>query len=252
MSGTGDPQLEVLADADGLARSVASRLVRHVRRLQDDGRMPSVVLTGGSIAERVHRAVLEAPGCADVDWSRVQFWFGDERFVPAADPERNAVQARVAFLSRLPVDPAQVHEMPASGGRYAEDVDAAARAYADELEQRLGPVPRFDVLMLGIGPDGHCASLFPHHEMVGASGLVVGVRNSPKPPPTRISMTMDLLHQADEVWFIASGASKAEAVRRAVEGADVHDIPAAGPKGAQRTLWLLDADAASGLPRAAD
>lgn len=246
------PEVEVLPGAEELARSVAARLVHRLVELQDDGRTPSVVLTGGSIAERVHRAVLEAPERDAVDWSRVEFWFGDERFVPGGDPERNAHQARDAFLSALPVDPGQVHEMPASDGRYGEDVDAAARAYADELERVLGPAPRFDVLMLGVGPDGHCASLFPHHDGLDAEGLVVAVRDSPKPPPTRISLTMPLLGRADEVWFVASGNGKARAVRAALDGADVHEVPAAGPKGLRRTAWLLDAAAAADLEPGSD
>jgi 6-phosphogluconolactonase len=248
MTTDGGVQVDVVPTAGDLARSVATRLVEHLVALQRDGRVPSVVLTGGTIAARVHRAVLEVPEHSEVNWSRVELWFGDERFVPAGDSERNALQAREAFLSALPVDPARVHEMPASDGAYADDVDAAADAYADELRRVLGPSPRFDVLMLGIGPDGHCASLFPHHDAVAADGLAVGVRHSPKPPPTRISLTMPLLQHADEVWFIASGEGKARAVRDALSGADVHDVPAAGPQGLRSTLWLLDAGAASQLP----
>jgi len=230
-----------------LAVSVAELLVRTLVRIQGEGRVPSVVLTGGTIAEAVHRAVLDVPDHAEVDWSRVEVWFGDERFVPSGDPQRNAVQARDALLSSLPVDPARVHEMPASDAAYGEDVDAAAAAYAEELRRVLGPTPRFDALMLGVGPDGHCASLFPHHEGVQASGLVVAVRDSPKPPPIRISMTMGLLRRADEVWFVASGAAKAQAVHDALTSDDVDAVPASGPKGRQRTLWLVDAEAASRL-----
>jgi 6-phosphogluconolactonase len=101
--------------------------------------------------------------------------------------------------------------------------------------------------MLGVGPDGHCASLFPHHEAVQAPGLVVAVRDSPKPPPTRISLTMELLGQADEVWFFAAGGGKAQAVHDALTTDDVDAVPASGPRGRQRTLWLLDAEAASTL-----
>jgi 6-phosphogluconolactonase len=239
------PEVEISATAEELARSVATRLVRRLAELQDAGRTPSVVLTGGTIADQVHRAVLDVPAQGDVDWGGVEFWFGDERFVAADDPDRNALQARQAFLSALPVDPDRVHEMSASDGPRGDDVDAAARAYADELERVLGPDPRFDVLMLGVGPDGHCASLFPHHESLDAAGLVVAVRESPKPPPTRISLTMPVLQQAEEVWFVASGGGKARAVREALAGADVHDVPAAGPRGREHTRWFLDADAAS-------
>ena len=151
------------------------------------------------------------------------------------------------MLSRLPVDLARVHEAPASGGQYGDDVDAAAAAYAGELAVVLGDPLRFDVLMLGIGDDGHCASLFPGHEAVRATGLTVGVRNSPKPPTERISLTMSALGQSDEVWFVAAGAGKARAVQDAISRDDVEAVPASGPRGRIRTLWLLDAEAASEL-----
>jgi 6-phosphogluconolactonase len=208
-----------------------------------------MVLTGGTIADAIHRAVPELPEHRDVDWSRVEVWFGDERFVAGDDPERNAGQAREALLARLPFDPARVHEMPASGGGYDDDVDAAAAAYAEELTRALGAEPRFDVLMLGIGPDGHCASLFPGRPEVTAPGMAVGVHDAPKPPPTRISLTMEMLNAADEVWFVASGGAKAGAVRDVVEGADIRAVPAAGPRGRLRTCFLLDTDAASLLTR---
>jgi 6-phosphogluconolactonase len=139
--------------------------------------------------------------------------------------------------------------MPPSDGEYGDDVDAAARAYAEEVSGALGEQGRFDVLLLGVGPDGHCASLFPGHDEVHADGLAVGVRNSPKPPPTRISLTMDVLRRAQEVWFIVSGDGKAKAVHDALRGADVDTVPAAGPRGHRRTLWLLDSDAASLVPQ---
>jgi 6-phosphogluconolactonase len=242
-----DPSREVAVseDAAELSRAVASRLVRRLVELQADGRVPSMVLTGGTIADAIHRAVPKVPEHRAVDWSRVEIWFGDERFVAPDDPERNAGQAREALLARLPFDPSRVHEMPATGGAYDDDVDAAAAAYAEELTRVLGTDPRFDVLMLGIGPDGHCASLFPGRPEVTAPGLAVGVHDAPKPPPTRISLTMEMLNAADEVWFVASGEAKAGAVRDAVDGADIGAVPAAGPRGRLRTCFLLDADAAS-------
>ncbi len=240
-------EVDVLPTRDDLARAVAARLVGRLSELQGEGRVPSVVLTGGTVADKVHRAVLDEPHHTEVDWSRVELWWGDERYVPADDPDRNALQARKAFLSALPVDPARVHEMPASDGPY-DDVDAAAAAHAEELRRVLGDSPCFDVLMLGVGPDGHCASLFPHHQAVGAEGLAVGVRNSPKPPPTRISFTMDLLRRSEEVWFVAAGEDKAQAVYDAVTGSDVEAVPATGPRGRSWTRWLLDTEAASRLP----
>lgn len=240
-------EIERLSSAEEVATTVADRLVRRLRDLQAEDRVPSVVLTGGSIAGAVHRAVREVPAHTEVDWGRVEIWYGDERFVPGDAEDRNALQARTALLDALPLDPARVHEMPAADGTHAGDLDAAAAAYADELRRVLGEEPRFDVLMLGIGPDGHCASLFPGREEVRADGVAVAVRDSPKPPPERISLTMPVLRSADEVWFIAAGDDKADAVRAAVTGSDVDAVPAAGPRGRVRTVWFLDPAAASAL-----
>jgi 6-phosphogluconolactonase len=236
------------ASPEELAGAVADRLVSRLAELQADGRVPSVVLTGGTIAVKIHEAVAahDAPG---VDWSRVDFWFGDERFVPADDADRNAGQAATAMLDHLPVDPARVHVMPASDGPVGDDVDAAAASYAEELAAAGdgGEGPRFDVLMLGIGPDGHCASLFPGRDEQSSPELAVAVRDSPKPPPTRISMTLRTLGNANEVWWVASGEGKAIAVRDALHGRDTMAVPAAGPKGLERTLWLVDQAVASAL-----
>ena len=108
-------------------------------------------------------------------------------------------------------------------------------------------VPIFDVLMLGIGPEGHVASIFPESPAAYASGAVVAVRNSPKPPPTRISLTFPAIRAAREVWILASGAEKAEAVARALADEPEDKLPAAGAQGTQRTLFLIDAAAASKL-----
>ncbi|HEU4514578.1 MAG TPA: 6-phosphogluconolactonase [Nocardioidaceae bacterium] len=243
--------VEVLPSTDELARVVATRLVERLLEVQRDGRVPSVVLTGGSIAEAVHRAVLSVREHGSVDWSRVEVWYGDERFVPAGDGDRNALQARNALLSALPLDADRVHEMPASDGAHGDDADAAAASYGAEVLDVLGDDGRFDVLMLGVGPDGHCASLFPGHEAVRARGVAVAVHDSPKPPPTRISLCMDTLGRADEVWFIASGDGKAQAVHDALTSADVMAVPASGPKGRERTVWFLDTEAASRLPDSA-
>ena len=235
---------------DQLAAAFAARLLTRLVDLQSAGRVPAVVLTGGSVAYVVYRAVVDSAARDVVDWSRVDFWWGDERFVPEDSDERNAGQAQRSFLDHLPVDPARVHTMAASDGEYA-DVDAAAAGYAAELRRHTAlddaAAPVFDILVLGIGQDGHCASLMPGSPALSATGAVVGVRHSPKPPPTRISLTMELLNRATEVWWIAAGQDKAEPVRAAVTGADVTEVPAAGPKGLARTLWLLDRDAAAAL-----
>jgi len=228
-----------------LVSTVATRLITQLAEIQREERVPSLVLTGGTIADRVHEAVASSPHRDLVDWRNVDVWFGDERFVASGDPDRNAGQAEAAMLGSLPFDPGRVHVMPASDGPYGDDVDAAAEAYADELAG--SDADLFDILMLGIGPDGHCASLFPGRTEQSDERPAVAVRDSPKPPPTRISLTMRQLNAAREVWWVASGAGKADAVARAVHGADPLDVPAAGPRGVERTLWFLDDDAASAI-----
>jgi 6-phosphogluconolactonase len=237
---TVDPELLIHSDAEDLAFSVAGRLITAIVDAQSTGGVAQVVLTGGRVAAKVYEAVAESPARVEVDWQRVEFWWGDERFLPSGDPERNETQARDAFLSALDVDPARVHPMPADTGQGAE---AAAAAYATELEAAGSPT--FDVLMLGVGPDGHVASLFPGYPQLAVVDVAaVAVHDSPKPPPTRVSLTLPLLDRTREVWFMVSGADKADAVAKALADGDV---PAAHPKGQNRTLWLLDEAAASQL-----
>lgn len=233
-------------DRDVLAHAVAARLVTRLIDLQRHGSVPSLALTGGTVAAEMYAAVAGSEAASAVDWGRVELWWGDERFVAAGDGDRNDAQAREALLDRIPLDPRRVHPMPAADGP-TTDLDAAAESYARQLrEQGSG---RFDVVLLGVGPDGHVASLFPGFPQLDVEDTIaVAVRDSPKPPPERISLTFPALERSDEVWFMAAGDEKAEAVRRAfTPGTDPHDVPAARPRGARRTLWLLDEAAASGL-----
>ena len=127
----------------------------------------------------------------------------------------------------------------------AADVDAGAAAYAATLREHGSG--EFDVVMLGIGPDGHIASLFPGFPQLDDDGIAVGVTGSPKPPPERISLTFAALNRARSVWFLVSGDGKAAAVASALGGADLHEIPAAGVSGREETIWFLDREAASRL-----
>ena len=234
-----------------LAPAVAARLVTRLVDVQSSGRVPSVVLTGGSVADAVHQAVATSPARDAVDWRRAELWWGDERFVAADSEERNDRQARRVLLDDLPLDAARVHPMPCDDG--SADVDAAAAQYAAELARAAAPedhgdVPTFDLVMLGMGPDGHVASLFPEAPALYEERTVVGVRGSPKPPPIRISMTLPTLNRGREVWFLVTGEANARAVRLALGGAGTMQLPAAGVRGTSRTLWFLDAEAASQLP----
>ena len=153
---------------------------------------------------------------------------------------------QVRSIDHVGVDPAHVHEVPASDEvATAED---AAEAYSAALREHGAGF--FEVLMLGIGPDGHCASLFPGHPALDArDAIAVAVHDSPKPPPTRVSLTRECLERSREVWFLVSGADKADAVVRGVTGAPFETTPAAHVHGVERTLWLVDSEAATDLER---
>ncbi|GAB2452932.1 6-phosphogluconolactonase [Nocardioides hungaricus] len=239
---TTTPRIEVHPDPAALATAVAGELLARLSDAQSAGGVPQIALTGGTVAEEIHREIARLSPASEVDWTRVVVWWGDERFVAPDSPDRNALQARAAFLDA--VGATQVHEMPSPAS--AASADEGAAAYAAELREHGSG--EFDVVMLGIGPDGHVASLFPGFPQLDvADAIAVGVTGSPKPPPERISLTFAALNRAKSVWLLVSGAGKAAAVAAALGGADRHDVPAAGVTGHDETLWFLDRPAASQL-----
>jgi 6-phosphogluconolactonase len=248
------PDVVIEPDADRLARSVASALVARLAAAQAVHGTASVVLTGGGIGTAVLERVAdlaEAPEHAVVDWDLVDVWWGDERFVPVDDPERNELAARAALLTRVPLDPERVHPMPSSDAGF-DQPEEAADWYAEQLAAAAADgqaLPRIDVLLLGVGPEGHVASIFPHSPAVSDDRPVVAVLNCPKPPSTRVSLGFPAITSAEEVWLLVSGEAKADAVAQALSGATAAEIPAAGARGRRATRWLLDAAAASKLPR---
>lgn len=258
-------------DAGTLARATAARLLLHLLDAQSTHRPLHVALTGGTVGIRTLVEIAGSPLRDAVDWTGVHLWWGDERFRPSGDAERNETQARDALLDSLDIPAANVH--PMAGPDAADSPEASAEAYAAELalfavpaapaggptgagaaaaavpppsSDDAGPaVPAFDVVLLGMGPDGHVASLFPGHEALDvADRTVVGVHGSPKPPPERVSLTYAALEAAQEIWLVVAGADKAEAVARALSGDDLHTTPAGGAVGRRRTLWLVDVAAA--------
>lgn len=237
----------VHATPDLLAAATAARLVTKLVDIQSTGRIPAVALTGGGVGTKVLAQLNQSTARDALDWSRVDIFWGDERFVPSTDPDRNELQASTALLDHVPVDPSRVHAMAASDGAFGADVDAAAAAYGGIVSGRDG----LDLVMLGMGDEGHVASVFPESPAVYDTRAVVAVRDCPKPPPTRISLTLPTIRRAAEVWIITAAASKADAVARALGGAGEATIPAAGATGHSRTLWLLDRASASALDSAA-
>ena len=229
-------------NAETLARHVAEWLCGLA---QKGDRAFAISLSGGSTPRRLYELLAAKDFASRIPWSRVHWFWGDERFVPRDSPDRNAGQAREALLDHVGVDEAHVHEVPASDE--VATAEEAAEAYSATM--RSEGAGFFEVLMLGIGPDGHCASLFPGHPALEArDAIAVAVHDSPKPPPDRVSLTCEAMERCRAVWFIASGEGKADAVARALaDEGSVAETPARGVRG-DETTWWLDSAAASALP----
>lgn len=244
-----DTVIETYADADTLVAAAGDRLVLAIVAAIAKRDAAYVVVTGGGTGVKL----LKHLGNHDdaIDWAKVHLFWGDERYVPAADDERNDKQAREALLDHVAIPAANVHAMSASDGEFGDDVDAAALAYEQVLAANApdgSPTPAFDVHLLGMGGEGHVNSLFPHSAATGETErMVVGVTGSPKPPPVRITLTLPAVVRSREVWLVVSGSEKAEAVAAAIGGASPDDVPAAGAVGRDVTVWLLDQAAAANL-----
>jgi 6-phosphogluconolactonase len=237
-------------DAGTLASSVAARLLDRVAKRTSEGRTVHVALTGGAIGTKVLEAAGSDPVRESIDWARVHFWWGDERFVPRSSPERNEYGARRGLLDRIAVPAENIHS-PAAADEGLELDEAAAR-YATELARfgRDGQAwPSFDICFLGVGADGHIASLFPDRpEIQVRDHAVVPVRDSPRPPAERISLTRPVLNSSKRVWMVVCGTDKASALGLALAGASYETVPAAGAKGRKRTILFVDTDAATDVP----
>jgi 6-phosphogluconolactonase len=260
------------ADERGVVEAASTRLLLRVIDLLSDGRRRvDLAVTGGSDGIEMLRLTGINPLAASVDWKRVHFWWGDERFVPADDPDRNALQARQALLSRLMADfglpEDNIHEMPADTRDFVARQDAsdeedeqavrsAAAAYQHEMVTQMGDHPAFDIAWFGMGPDGHFASLMPGLPGIRLDDpnmLTCGVTHSPKLPPLRVSLTVPAIQSSHEVWVIASGERKREALAKALgapgtpaDGGDFDDpdVPVTFAAGRERTLWMVDTVAA--------
>jgi 6-phosphogluconolactonase len=261
-------QLVVYRDSDTIAQAGAQRILLAILDTLSTQPQPErfdLALTGGSDSLKALSYMASNPLTQIVDWSRVHIWWGDERFVAANNEDRNALQARRRFLDalqdggRLPA--ANIHEMPAdtrSPRQVATDsdtdngtandavLDAAALQYGQELIAELGDQPTFDLLILGMGPDGHYASLFPGHAEINVTDrLVVGVNHSPKMPPLRLSLTAPLLARSHRTWFFAAGAAKADALAQVFAKSNNPAYPSSFAAGTDEFMWFTTADAAA-------
>lgn len=242
--------VETFADSDGLVSAAGERLISVVDAAVAARGRALIVLTGGGNGNRLLRYL--GAQAERIDWASVHLFWGDERYVTEDDDERNDKQARDALLDHVDIPARNVHAMPASDGEFGSDLAAAALAYEQLLAANADPgdpAPNFDVHLLGVGPEGHINSLFPDTPAIHeTTRLVVGVEDSPKPPPQRITLTLPAIQRSREVWLLVSGAEKAEAVAAAIGGADPISVPAAGAVGREHTVWFLDHQAAGKLP----
>ena len=229
---------------DGLSDAAAARLVTALLDAVAERGVAHVSLTGGSMGSAVIASLTRMRATAALDWTKVVVWWGDERYLPAGDPDRNDTQNDAAGLDTLGLDPAKVHRV--RGPDDSLDAEASAAAYGDAVPVAEGGL--FDVMLLGVGPDGHVASLFPHHPAARTRDVnAVAVHGSPKPPPDRVSLTFECLNRSRRVWFVVAGADKADAVGRGVGQPDPDNTPASAVHGTEETIWLVDRDAAAAI-----
>lgn len=246
---TNERRVLVHPDPQALTGAVAARFITKVIDLLDEKPEVHVVLTGGRVGTGILASINESEARDSIDWARVHIWWGDERWVSADDEERNDVGAQSALLDNVGLLPEHVHRYGSTD--HGEDLDAAASAYSAEL-QRVGDgadFPVFDITFLGVGPDGHIASLFPNSPTLTEEvRTVVPVRSSPKPPAERLSMTLRVINSSDRIWMSLTGADKASALGLALAGASYVDVPAAGARGRKRTVFFVDVAAAAEVP----
>ena len=237
------------ADSDTLSHQAAQLIVRlAAESVVTHGRF-TIALAGGSTPRKLYGLLASEPYSSQIDWALVEVFWSDERCVPVYDAESNFRMAQEAFLSKVPIAEKQIHHMQAD----QPDRHAAARDYVLEMQRIFGTdsIPSFDLIQLGMGPEGHTASLFPHsaalHEQ---ERLVVPVR-TPKPPPDRLTFTPPLLNAARHVLFLVTGSDKADAVHEVIEGEynpDEYPAQIVRPSHGEVT-WMLDITAASKLSR---
>ena len=236
---------ELLTDTiPALARKFAERAEIAARRaIAERGRF-ALAIPGGSVA----RAFLPGLAVAAIEWERVEIFWVDERCVPAEDPESNYGLAKTLLLDRIREPGPRAHRMEAD----AVDMDGAATAYERVLKARLGDPPRFDLILLGVGPDGHVASLFPGHRALSERVRhVLALNDAPKPPPGRMTLTLPAIEAASLICVAAFGLEKAAAMRDAMAAPNASTgLPVARVAGlGERALFLLDTEAASLIRR---
>lgn len=212
-------RLEVFATRSDVEERVAREVLDVIEMALIERGHADIVVTGGSVGIGTLSAVRRSPRVETIDWRRVHVWWGDERFLPDGHADRNDQQALDALFAHVDIPATNLHRFPVASGQTVDDArDAFVRQHPDGF-------PIFDVVLNGIGPDGHVASLFPGLPH-GTTEAVIAVNNSPKPPAERLSFTFRALNNARQVWIVAAGADKSDAIRRVMSGGPASETPA--------------------------
>lgn len=237
----------IYPDTDQLSHAAAQYIVQIANEaIAAHGRF-TLALSGGSTPRKLYGLLASAPYRDQIRWEQVEIFWSDERNVPPDDPESNYAMAREVMLSKVPIPAGQIHRVPAE----VPDRDAASQAYTLEMQRVFGTdgVPDFDLIQLGMGPEAHTASLFPHQASLHEQQRLVMPVDVPKPPPPRLTFTPPLLNAARHVLFLVTGAEKAEALQAVLEGPyQPEEYPAQLVRPTHgETTWMLDTAAASKL-----
>lgn len=252
-------ELVTCEDSAALVAAIDDRFETVVASLLATQDLVHIVLTGGTVGIALLRP-LDAKNL--LDWSRIHVWWGDERWLPAGHADRNEGQAATALLNRVAIPDDNVHRFAAADAGLT--LDQAARAYQAELESfapalkradflgatfnesEVFRTPVFDIVFLGVGPDAHVASLFPGlGGILAKNAAVIAVRDSPKPPAERLSLTLPVLNASARVWVVAAGADKAEAVLAAFTASEPSLAPVSAVCGSLETVYFTDSAAAA-------
>ncbi|MFM6940178.1 MAG: 6-phosphogluconolactonase [Rhodoluna sp.] len=227
-------QVKRFKDGASVARNAAEAFFVKMDEVLASKPVAHVAVTGGTVGIATLAEIAASERASSFDFNRVNFWWGDERFVPAVDGDRNALQAHNALFSKINIQEANLHPFPSAENGLT--LDEAAKQFADYVES---VKPHFDLVFLGMGPDGHINSLFPGKPLPAAGVQIVAEHDSPKPPPQRLTFTYEAMNAADEIWFTVAGADKAEAVSVAF-GDDPTSLPVGRVQGLKKTVWFVD------------
>src|SRR2546421_5896731 len=240
-------QISIYPDTNTLSREAAQFIVRLANEaIVTHGRF-TIALSGGSTPKVLYSLLGDEPYRSQIDWAQVDIFWSDERCVPPDSEESNYHLAQQVLLNKIPIPASQVHRMPAD----QPDRDIASQAYTEEMQRTFGTngIPNFDLIQLGMGPEGHTASLFPHQPSLHEQQRLVMSVSVPKPPPPRLTFTPPILNAARHVLFLVTGSEKADAVQAVLEGPyqpDEYPAQIVRPTNGEVT-WMLDTAAAGKL-----